>query len=1737
MKYKISLRKRRLAIFLLITFLQSIVLPPVASALTSGPTAPETMSFEPVDVTDMVNLMTGDFTYNVPLLEVPGPEGGYPVSLSYHAGIKPLEDASWVGLGWNLSPGSINRSVNGYPDDHKDVERIVEDQWEGGTTTTYSVGVGIGVANGSQLGIDFTISNDTYRGFGGDVGISYMLGVGQKYGPNASFMASISTAGASAGFEVGYTTKIGVKLAAGLSTKFKGSPSASLKVSYKTSKSSVGLTMTSSGVKGSLQRNKYKANFQYNNKSGRISTRSWGVGFGIPLGIFTVNLGYSHTRYWMHETDEVTVNGVLHADNSDPGTLVDNVIQDEHITFDTYSLLQKDLNVADNPDPEWVQGGSFPAYDSYSVSGQGVGGNIQPYIFENGSLYRKQIRKGQNQLLDLSFYHIAPFTKKVNFRFINDFSNNLEVSTPPLYLDPVHPSTNPQIISADNTGFNIIDQHLAGSKHIEWYTNQEIINGTAPTLMEYPGLTNAQRTNFLDFSFFNLLDQMGGVSITNESGVTYHYALPVYTYGEYTFTQTINSQNGDSWNKQQNGEPYAYTWLLTAVTGPDYVDKNNNKQVDEEDWGYWVEFDYGRWADDYEWRTPSMGTFKDINEESETFSHGFKEIYYLDAIKTRSHTALFVKDIRKDGKSVTSKDDGGFLPKSNVYCVTLSGQPLEVDEYLPTSQMRLDKIMLFNNATLKQNNINLNTLRAHGELPGDLVVFNETLSSSCSVNFTKKFHDSDQVLDVSDLDLGAMVNATADVLETVELNNNHYDLCPETPNSFENIAELYNMNSVPGEKTGKLTLKSIKYKGRNDATIMPPLNFEYDYDDPSTYNFNVTSTTSMAVYGSTPDWEGEIVKYSYGGKDYYCLLKNYTGYVNFDIVQLGEHAPNSSHHGSSNLVRTKNAPFSASKYDYWGHYKPDFTLGSGISPSNVTRMPTTVSAKNTDVWSMRSIETSLGAKIEMEYENKHYEDNIWQKYDQINYTQAVTNSSATEIALSLNESIDFEDAFAVGDMVTITGFYTNPVIDPIPQLYFIEDLEVEVLGVTSTTLTVENPLVTNLVLANNGFLKFMRSGVAYGNGIRTKSITVNGDGDTRKTNYDYQDGCISYNPSSLELIYAPDAPNLAGYEKAFKEDLSYIIALARELPAPTVMYETINMSEEYNGLPVPGSKRYTFQVPKKEMVDVNYSNITYESTSGDIEELSKRTITIKDKTSQVGNLLQVETINAQGLVSNKITYDYTDDESGESESDYDQYNDQGIIHQAFHELRTKHTGNEDHEYIKGVVSVRQEFPSILKSTTETGQGFTSVTQNTAYDFYSGELTESETENQNGEFYRTTTIPAYKKYDDMGLMVHNIDQHHMLSQTAYTETAEIDDWDGNVINILSAGATTWNDQWTRRQAYTTAYSDINISANKEKVWRKHKHFIWKSTINPDGTLSSAPSSTNQSINWTTGTATASNWEEAITITRYDTNSKVLEEKDLDGNHAALKMGYDDTYVIAANGNAHFEEFTFSGAEDYDASTGFFGGEVRRGGGSIYSYPNGSDIPHTGQHMLALNNGEEGFLYKVKIGKEVEPFDDRGRRYRASVWWLPNGPGIDLDEGRLFYRIVSLSGTVLQPEIEVLTPDYDRKAGNWHQLNLDIEIPDGFDNHYLEVGVRNENSTAYELYFDDFRFYPMDAPFQAYVYDQLTGELTHVLDGNNMFTEYEYNDKGQLIRTYVETTENPKGKRLVTESDYHYKRPLD
>lgn len=97
---------------------------PQSAEFIDGPSQPEMSSFKSVGTDNMVNLFTGDFSYNIPLLDV----GGYPVNIFYSGSPSAEQEASWVGLGWNINPGTINRNMRGVPDDFNGEDMLIEQQ-------------------------------------------------------------------------------------------------------------------------------------------------------------------------------------------------------------------------------------------------------------------------------------------------------------------------------------------------------------------------------------------------------------------------------------------------------------------------------------------------------------------------------------------------------------------------------------------------------------------------------------------------------------------------------------------------------------------------------------------------------------------------------------------------------------------------------------------------------------------------------------------------------------------------------------------------------------------------------------------------------------------------------------------------------------------------------------------------------------------------------------------------------------------------------------------------------------------------------------------------------------------------------------------------------------------------------------------------------------------------------------------------------------------------------------------------------------------------------------------------------------------------------------------------------------------------------------------------------------------------------------------------------------------------
>lgn len=174
---KLIRHQKKLAACFLGLMIVQCGLPQAALALTSGPSQPEMKGFEPEGTNNLVDLFSGNFSYNIPLMDV----GGYPLSLSYHSGSTPDDEASWVGFGWSLTPGAMNRQLRGLPDDFNGSDQVVKtqnfkDHITKGITAKVSAkfaGVPIG-----SVSLSAGVEYDNYRGIGTRLGANVGLTTG-----------------------------------------------------------------------------------------------------------------------------------------------------------------------------------------------------------------------------------------------------------------------------------------------------------------------------------------------------------------------------------------------------------------------------------------------------------------------------------------------------------------------------------------------------------------------------------------------------------------------------------------------------------------------------------------------------------------------------------------------------------------------------------------------------------------------------------------------------------------------------------------------------------------------------------------------------------------------------------------------------------------------------------------------------------------------------------------------------------------------------------------------------------------------------------------------------------------------------------------------------------------------------------------------------------------------------------------------------------------------------------------------------------------------------------------------------------------------------------------------------------------------------------------------------------------------------------------------------------------------
>lgn len=651
---------RSTAAVVLVAIAMELIAPAALLAITSGPAQPDFTGFEPLGTTGMVNEFTGSFTYNLPLLEVPGPSGSsYPVTLAYHSGAALEEDASWVGFGWSLNPGAINRGARGVPDDYKAAEIQTINRQE--PNETYSAGVVANLQIASFDMLSFQVANryNTFSGYSITSGLSVNVfnavslqlestnGV-LRYSANVNwancFAAILRTDIADRA--IGSIARMNgcenqVIAAAARSAQFvaKSRELTAVVSSYVTSMSQPVSTPTST--------------MEFT--GGSISVKFAATVGYVPGPILTGANGGIHGNYTWQKPIESMVenaNGYLYHGDTTHGHDQDWMSEREGI----YTNRDRYLS---------------PGYftpDEFSVSGQGIGGTMRlvrstpgyarvrhrSSRIINSALAAElgfgpdKIAAGASVTLGANFTDVyspsygalsslrhrrysADGNNRAFLRFLNDPADNVRFTS----SDEAAKTTWGHFYSPDGVLSRLNGKSSEDSLYrprsgacVSYRLNRELADDmrsgpSAPSLFSHAPYRNDSITGHLNRSEALIADGIGEVSVTNANGIRYVYGLPVYNRRERqlsysrsdvaNMTKTglgmaygariLDPQDGQERAKNVSGtvknQPYASMILLTAIQTSDYVDRTLDGPSSD-DFGGYTQFSYARAAGSYE---------------------------------------------------------------------------------------------------------------------------------------------------------------------------------------------------------------------------------------------------------------------------------------------------------------------------------------------------------------------------------------------------------------------------------------------------------------------------------------------------------------------------------------------------------------------------------------------------------------------------------------------------------------------------------------------------------------------------------------------------------------------------------------------------------------------------------------------------------------------------------------------------------------------------------------------------------------------------------------------------------------------------------------------------------------------------------------------------------------------------------------------------------------------------------
>lgn len=1383
----------------------------------------------------------------------------------------------------------------------------------------------------------------------------------------------------------------------------------------------------------------------------------------------------------------------------------------------------------------------FPDYDDYFVTGPGISGKMTPFIFDY-EMYTKDIATNNRYAIDASYlgkdhpvqfhfngdfgdtlisrhYSVTPVTAGTTFKLPGDNVAGLNGTTDEPYLGK---HLNGATITGEN--FDPSTNRLASANYIEYFTNAAIDNiGTTniPGFIDFQVSHSRNSTNFP-------VDEIGGFRITTPSGFVYHYSLPVYitrvethtyplendytvpsyatTLGSYSIASSYTwSANENVVTRKTNNNRYAYQWLLTAITGPDYSDVNSNHIVDASDTGYWINFDYKPWCTDFASRTPHYGfdysfgldeatkrlpitrlmsgTKYKLSGKTGNVDITNKEIYYLNKIGTTSHTAVFVKDVRRDEVSshVTTN-----------YTATLSATP----------QLRTTRIILFKNDSLSS----VLSSAATSAIP--TTGTNTIFSFGATTNSTAHFFTEDWYTNLNSINKGR-------ILKNVEFTQD-YSLCRNYHGNISVSSLTCSVITPPDtvqskiatttySLSGKLTLTKILFKELQNVQVVPSYTFDYNQSS-STDNpdYNPKKTDYWGFYKSDVTSSGYSGYTNSTSKDYTDawslrkIMQPMGGYTEFEYES-----------NSYNKVLDNKNGYRGAAFIY-----PIKTLTLNSTPNYID----VTMEENTNPSEFSSLMSGA--------------------------VGGVTKTICTPMSpldLSNYPGSEFYVQYILFGDFTHSGSSSPYVVSSIDK--YVEQYQSDIncfSYLTSGGVAPGDQMGPDYEYSGNGYIMFETpiGYEVYGNGPRVKKVkTYNHANEIYVQEYTYEDGVATGEADRFEYptlkascgqsTYFVNKLNPISFDKhsmGARIGYSKVITknLGRSNTANGSLVNEFITSYTVNGTPIVPNHSVTISNNSTNAYQTSYCPGTCPpSQTIPIDNLERKFyLECFDKYSPYWGLKKEERIHdVNDNIISKITYEYESTEQGALVENF-----------IFNDIESASLPLIQTYY----VNILRRYPVVLKKTKSYGMGSYTESETLKRDEITGESILLRSAGQNGSTSLSSKIHAFRisAFSAMGPKSVNSSNKNILSPEAYSfmavDTTLTPVSSGIGSSFLSAGATVFKNT-TNVRAYNS--SVFSIQSRTLPYWKPGASYGWsgvQGSIDEYGLYKRSQLTANP-FNFSSPGSNSDHWRFGSETTLCDTLGHALEIREFNNRFNSVRFGYNNEFVIATGSNSNYASCTYSGFESImpGTSNSFADGELSLPASNHTLVPTATIAPHTGYQCLALASGAASHYKGIFSNNGTyETGIERGRIYRAIVWVSASSPNDA-------YLNVAVTGDDYSQNYTMYANDVNAiTVGSWKRLYVDFKVPEGIT-HLSSSDVDVSLGAGSDVtYYDDFMFYPVEGSIKANVYNPGTGILIAELNNMGYATFYTYDEAGRVLDTRQEIPGT--GIKLVKRNSYNFAR---